>query len=129
MVLEFSYCKRYAATPIAASQMLVIFDTVIFKIAANGFLLLSSTMHDLNSGQLVNVARTTKPITPLGAWECIAAKETTGSRKYPETIKTTIAGTSQSVGLKEYSSSSVIATSFGRIRKRMTVTMTQLRSQ
>jgi len=109
--------------------MLVMFDTVIFKIAANGFLLLSSTMHDLNSGQLVNVARTTKPITPLGAWECIAAKETIGSRKYPDTIKTIIAGMSQKVGLKEYSSSSVIAASFGRRRKRMSVTGIQLRSQ
>ncbi len=53
----------------AASQILVIFDTVMFKIAASGLPLLRSARHDLNSGQLVKVARTTKPITPLGAWE------------------------------------------------------------
>ena len=64
----------------AASQIFVMLDTVIFKIAASGFFLLRSARHDLNSGQLVRVARTKKPITPFGAWEWIAAKETTGSR-------------------------------------------------
>lgn len=68
------------AIPIAASQILVMFDTVIFNIAARYFSLLRSARHDLNSGQLVKVARTTKPITPFGAWEWVAANETTGSR-------------------------------------------------
>ena len=61
--------------------MLVIFDTVILSIAAIGLPLLSKTRHDLNSGQLVKVARTTKPMTPFGAWEYCAAKETIGSRQ------------------------------------------------
>ena len=66
--------------PKDASQMLVILDTVIFNMAARGFPLLSSARQDLNSGQLVRVARMIKPITPLGAWEWSAVKETTGSR-------------------------------------------------
>ncbi len=66
--------------PIAASQILVMLDTVIFNIAAVVFPLVSSARHDLNSGQLVKVARIIKPIIPLGALEWIDVKDTTGSR-------------------------------------------------
>ncbi len=55
--------------PAAASQILVMFETVMLRIAARCFLRASSAMHDLNSGQLVRVASTRKPITPLGACE------------------------------------------------------------
>ena len=67
--------------PPAASQILVMFDTVMLRMAASGRFRPSSPRQDLNSGQLVRVARTRKPINPLGVLEWSAAKETTGSRK------------------------------------------------
>lgn len=85
--------------PPAASQILVMLETVILRIAADGLLRFNNEIDDLNSGQLVRVERTINPITPFGACECSAAKETTGSRKYPATVKTTAAGISQKFDL------------------------------
>ncbi len=82
-------------TPLAASQIFVILEIVIFNIAARGLFRLSRARQDLNSGHDVSDAKTRNPITPFGALECSAAKETTGSRKYPAPNRSKTAGMSQ----------------------------------
>lgn len=79
-VLDY-WLNRYTLIPATASQILVILETVILRIAAEGLFRFSNEIEDLNSGQLVRVERIINPITPFGACECSAANETTGSRK------------------------------------------------
>ncbi len=65
-----------------ASQILVKFETKILINASCNLFLFNKASTDLNSGQLVNVARTTNQITHFGDFEASAVNDTTGSRKY-----------------------------------------------
>jgi len=81
-VRNYRYCvNNQISTQLAANQILVIFETKIFTNQSSIFHLFNSESTDLNSGQLVRVASTRKPITHLGAFEASAVKLTIGSRK------------------------------------------------
>ena len=112
---DFPILKPYkikkTRTPIKASHILVMLDTVMLSTAASVRFLLNKERQDLNSGQLVKADNTKKPITPLGACECSAVKLTTGSSRYPAEIKTTRAGRNQIRGSALLSSSSSCASS------------------
>jgi uncharacterized 2Fe-2S/4Fe-4S cluster protein (DUF4445 family) len=69
---------------------LVIFETNIFSNASVIFDLFNNHKTDLNSGQLVNVAKTKNQIIHFGARLASAVKLTTGSRKYQLISKITI---------------------------------------
>jgi hypothetical protein len=58
------------------------FDTSILIKASSVFFLLSKASTDLNSGQLVSVAKTKNHINHLGDLDASAVKFTTGSKKY-----------------------------------------------
>ncbi len=109
--------------------MFVILDTVMFKIAESVFFLLKRAMQDLNSGQLVRVARTKKPMRPFGEWDWLAAKVTTGSRKYPAPVSIRIAGMSQMFDIDGEIAGYEVVGSLGRRRKNMKVKGMETMSQ
>ena len=69
-------------TQIIANHRLVILETNIFSNASNVFFLFNNARTDLNSGQLVSVAKTRNHMTHFGANDASAVKSTTESRKY-----------------------------------------------